>query len=250
MRSISRNEERSRGAYEQYVIETEPTKRRRKWMHFKRITSVEFLQRCRKSHFLGHKLVKTNLVTLTRTLMDSQLIHNIRNRLYLVTLLLGKIKNENATVEKIQHIIKSIGLDCLQLNNSHVDTLININADIKHISSHFEGLECKLVFQNELEFIGSKSLFCDVIINILKNSQEAGATKVKFEIECRTLVISDNGKCVLLALDKLNNGDAFTTKDTGNGLGTQAIRQFSEENKCKLTYSMPNNSMSIEIIFP
>ena len=182
--------------------------------------------------------------------MDPQLIHNIRNRLFMVTLLLGRIKNEKSTVEKIHHIINSISKDCLQLNNRHIDTLININADIRHITSHFEGLECEAVFHNELELIGNRSFFYDVIINILKNSQEAKATRVKFEIDCRTLVITDNGECVLLALDKLNNGDTFTTKDTGNGLGTQAIRQFCEENNCKLTYSMPNNSMSIEIIFP
>ena len=156
---------------------------------------------------------------------------------YLITLLLRKIKDEKKITDKINNIINSINCDCMQTTDNHINNLVNINQVIEDLISIYPDLIFEKELNNYIEFIGSKIDFREVLINIVKNSQEAGATNVKFKTKKSTLIITDSGECTKAVIDKLNNENIFTTKEDGNGIGTQVIRQFCKKQDCILTYS-------------
>lgn len=190
--------------------------------------------------------------------MGPHLIHNIKNQLFLISLLLRKIKNDKEITDKINNILNSINNDYLQMQDHEIDCLVNINQAIDDLISIYPDVVFEKDFHDNLDFIGNKSEFRDVLINIIKNSQEAGAQTVKFEIKANALIISDNGKCTKVVIDKLNEENVFTTKKNGTGVGSQIVRQFCQKQGCVFKYSASicidsdkkSTSMIIEVVFP
>jgi signal transduction histidine kinase len=78
-------------------------------------------------------------------------------------------------------------------------------------------------------------LFSRLIENLLKNSIEAGSTKVDIELSSTRLILIDNGGGISPNhLEDINSGNFYSTKRSDRGLGLEFIHDFCKENGCEV----------------
>ncbi|MDO9183401.1 MAG: hypothetical protein Q7U04_13385 [Bacteriovorax sp.] len=175
-------------------------------------------------------------------------IHDLRNDLQIIKLLLRKISDQNETVDKINNVIETIASKCQNILDpeSSKDVLINVNQAIVEIINRYPDLNFEKDFEDHIDLVGNKNKFEEVIANIIDNSKEAGASTIKFETKYKSLIIRDNGICEQNVVDKLNNSNIFTTKINGSGKGSQLIRAYCEKQGCRILYSKVLNGKPVD----
>ena len=187
-------------------------------------------------------------------------IHDLRNDLLIMKYLVKKMNIENESTAKLNKVIDSVADKCqmalapVYLHNGFID----INQIVKEATTYYSDILFNFAFDEKLELIASKTEFCDVIKNIIKNSIESGASVVNFETKFNTLTIRDDGNCTSEVVDNLNDSVIFSTKDLGYGIGTQSVKQFCTLYGLRILYSKilkgdskeNNYSLIIRIKFP
>lgn len=176
-------------------------------------------------------------------MIDDSFLHDLRNELQLLKLLIDKLDVMNEATFKINSVIDSIVSKCMNTSSDLKtgDSAFNVNTVIELMCSYYPNIIFEKELNEKISCIANKSKFHDVLINLIKNAKEAGATKVKFETKFKSLIVSDNGACTMEIVEKLNNSNVFTTKEDGSGLGSQCVRKFCERNGCRVSYHlMPN----------
>lgn len=95
-----------------------------------------------------------------------------------------------------------------------------------------EKVQVKLEVGEELKFLTDKNLLKTVIINLIKNSIEAGATEITIEGKKKDgkilLIIKDNGPGIAEEKIKEVFKPYFTTKSKGTGVGLTLSRRILE----------------------
>lgn len=176
-------------------------------------------------------------------IVDDGFLHDLRNELQLLKLLIDKMGIINEATYKINCVIDSITSKCANATSSskQVESLVDVNAVVEMITSYYPDINFEKELDEKVSILANKSKFQDVLINLIKNSKEAGANRIKFETKFNSLIISDNGLCSKEIVDKLNSSIVFTTKEDGSGLGSQCVRKFCERNNCQLSYHLLPN---------
>ena len=172
--------------------------------------------------------------------VDKAFIHDLRNDLFIIKALLMRLNISNTTVDDIYKVIESISNKCVDVLNpeKNKNCLININQSIAEIMNFFPAIQFDIEYHEDVVINVNKAKFHDVLINIFKNSEEAGAKIIEVKIKYNSLIIRDDGNCFKDTAQKLNDGNIFTTKSLGNGIGAQSIRSFCDLFHCKLLYSV------------
>ena len=105
----------------------------------------------------------------------------------------------------------------------------------------------KINRSNKLHHHISKVSFRNMIKNLLKNSQEAGADKVIIYVEGSSIIIEDNGEG--MTNDQLANmveNGILSTKSKDRGFGLKSIKRCSERHNMDLKIQRnPHRGLSI-----
>ena len=179
--------------------------------------------------------------------------HSVRNDLFIIQGLLKKLNIKNELVDKINEVINSIAFKCTDLihpekmNSESVD----VNSAIEETLCRFTNIDFKKVFHEELHLACNKINFQDVLSNIILNSIQAGAGSIVLTTINKSLIITDSGSCTEAVVKKLNNGNIFTTKEHGSGIGSKNVREFFHKYNCRINYSISAyQSLIVRIKFP
>ena len=180
---------------------------------------------------------------------EALIMHDLRNDLCILKMLLRKIGDKDKIVHKITDIVNAMGekLSFDYKRDSVIKTLVNVNDSINSVMLCYPDVSFENTLTEPLKLMANGSQLNDALVNIIKNSVEAGADKIKFEFRFNSLIIKDNGTCNHRVVDKLNNHNIFTTKATGSGLGTQGVRKFFESAGCRVLYFLSPNSDPVKM---
>lgn len=165
---------------------------------------------------IGHEINNslTPVSSLAESLMESTTIEQDRHALALIS---DRCMHLQAFINKFSSVTKPLKLDCQQIN---VVTLLDKLEEL-FPSQYFTA-------DLRIDFIWADRTFLEqVLINLVKNSVEAGAKSIYFEAK------NKNDKAILMLVD---DGEAvassdnlfvplFTTKPTGSGLGLSFCRK-------------------------
>ena len=106
----------------------------------------------------------------------------------------------------------------------------NVSADVINLFTD-EAVDIKLEINEELPIVNAdNSQVRRLLINLIRNSIQAGASEIKLIISCENdlcnLFIEDNGKGIPTQIrDKIFDQN-FTTKSSGMGLGLKLAKRF------------------------
>ena len=199
-----------------------------------------------------------------------RIAHEIKNPLTPITLnaerIRRQLKRKNPKIEEIvDRAVDSI-LEEVEVIKRLIDEfrkfsrlplpekrLTDLNEVIKNTLEPYSS-EIKLIF--ELEDIPKipldKNLFREVLINLVKNSIDAGATEVKVSTTYKDgkvfVVFRDNGPGIPEEImDKLFN-PYVSTKEEGWGLGLSIVKKIVDDHGGKI-YTVDKNTFVIELPF-
>lgn len=162
--------------------------------------------------------------------------------------LVNKLKNEyNNLIEYIQ------SLNNLSKNNEgivKIDSEQTIQALLKTLfKNKTSGKEINIKINGDI--FSDLQSFRSIIINLLSNSfenfslKETKNPKIDIEINNQQLIFSDNGGGFSKkALLKLKQGESFTEKETGSGLGFFIIKETIEEQGGKVSFYNKENELN------
>ena len=192
------------------------------------------------------------------------LAHEMRNPLCVVKGYLEMLNEQNIT--KVKEII-----------NNQVDDSLNILNDYleyNRISLHKEEIDLNLLLQdiktNIKDYLKSKDVHLhinliddeiylqadynklkQVVNNIIKNSVEAKAKNIDISYRImfgRVTICIKNDGCKLDSESILKMGNYFTTKESGNGIGTSLIKKIIALHRGKIKYrNNKNKGVSVYI---
>jgi hypothetical protein len=173
-------------------------------------------------------------------------IHELKNEIHILKLLVGTLDFQNETIDRINTIINKINEKIVNAFNkvNEEKMLINVNSLILDLKSDYPNLHFNKELLESISFMGQKSEFQNSLTSIIKNSYESGATLISFEIKFNSLTIRDNGDCSIETVEKLNSKTKFTTKEDGSGYGSLGLHKFCEDNGCDLVYFLSQRSTS------
>lgn len=174
---------------------------------------------------------------------DALLLHDLGNELSILSMLIKKLGVKNETMDKISNVITSMSEKISRgyKKNETPKTMVNINDYVSNLALCYPNVKFENNIKEPLKMMANGSQLNDALINVIKNSVEAGADTIKFEIRFNSLIIKDNGVCSRGVVERLNNNNIFTTKSDGAGLGTQGIRKFFEGIGCNVLYFLAPN---------
>lgn len=199
-----------------------------------------------------------------------QIAHEVKNPLtvckgYLEMLDITKEDN----LEKYIPIIKKevdrsitimndfLNIKKIEVNKEIMDLSLLLD-DVKITMNNILNNKTEIKIKNlddEIYIEGDYDRLKQVIINLIKNSYEADATKITLEIKKVSnkikLIISDNGKGINETdLNKIGNL-YFTTKENGNGIGVNLSKEIIKKHDATIKYeSKLGYGTSVTIMFP
>lgn len=142
--------------------------------------------------------------------------------------------------------------------NKEIMDLTLLIDDVKATMSNVlkNNIEMNVISTNDEIYIdGDYDRLKQVLINLIKNSYEANATKITLKLKKSSnkieLIISDNGKGISESdLNKIGS-IYFTTKETGNGLGVNLSKEILKKHDATIKYeSKLGYGTSAKIMFP
>ena len=111
-----------------------------------------------------------------------------------------------------------------QLQEPVIATL-NLAETVEHIQSLYPALEWQIEVPTETTLEADETLLRQVLINLIKNATEAGATKIGIRWD-NALYISNNGQPISAEVRREIFIPFFTTKRSGSGIGLSLSRQL------------------------
>lgn len=106
-----------------------------------------------------------------------------------------------------------------------VITTLNLAETVEHIQSLYPALEWQIEVPTETTLEADETLLRQVLINLIKNATEAGATKIGIRWD-NALYISNNGQPISAEVRREIFIPFFTTKRSGSGIGLSLSRQL------------------------
>ena len=106
-----------------------------------------------------------------------------------------------------------------------VITTLNLAETVEHIQSLYPALEWQIEVPAETTLEADETLLRQVLINLIKNATEAGATKIGIRWD-NALYISNNGQPISAEVRREIFIPFFTTKRSGSGIGLSLSRQL------------------------
>ena len=106
-----------------------------------------------------------------------------------------------------------------------VITTLNLAETVEHIQSLYPALAWQIEVPAETTFEADETLLRQVLINLIKNATEAGATKIGIRWD-NALYISNNGQPISAEVRREIFIPFFTTKRSGSGIGLSLSRQL------------------------
>lgn len=106
-----------------------------------------------------------------------------------------------------------------------VITTLNLAETVEHIQSLYPALEWQIEVPTETTLEADETLLRQVLINLIKNATEAGATKIGIRWD-NALYISNNGQPIPAEVRREIFIPFFTTKRSGSGIGLSLSRQL------------------------
>lgn len=218
--------------------------------------------------------IMNNLTKIESTTKEDetlyQVVHEIKNPLSVCSGYLEMLDtSDEEKLNKYLPIIKKEMNRALTIMNDFLNIRkIDVNKEIMDLTLLIDDVKVTMgnVLKNNIEMdviITNDEIYIDgdydklkqVLINLIKNSYEANATKIELKIKKATnkieLVISDNGKGISESdLNKIGS-IYFTTKETGNGLGVNLSKEILKKHNATIKYeSKLGYGTSVKIIFP
>lgn len=102
---------------------------------------------------------------------------------------------------------------------------LNLTETVEHIQSLYPGIEWKIEIPAETTIEADETLLRQVLINLIKNAIEAGATKMGIAWD-NALYVSNNGQPIPAEVRREIFIPFFTTKRSGSGIGLSLSRQL------------------------
>lgn len=106
-----------------------------------------------------------------------------------------------------------------------VITTLNLAETVEYIQSLYPALEWQIEVPTETTLEADETLLRQVLINLIKNATEAGATKIGIRWD-NALYISNNGQPISAEVRREIFIPFFTTKRSGSGIGLSLSRQL------------------------
>lgn len=106
-----------------------------------------------------------------------------------------------------------------------VITTLNLAETVEHIQSLYPALEWQIEVPAETTLEADETLLRQVLINLIKNATEAGATKIGIKWD-NALYIGNNGQPISAEVRREIFIPFFTTKRSGSGIGLSLSRQL------------------------
>ncbi|WPU65855.1 HAMP domain-containing sensor histidine kinase [Peredibacter starrii] len=159
-------------------------------------------------HDIRNPILALNIMSEGQQLTQSQLKKSIREIDYHINSLLG-IKNQ---------------LDTFSVQNS----LVNIKEQLLTLF----GIDLKIliIIPNSVQIEISEFDFKNILMNLGRNSSEAGATEIRltsyYDEDRLRLHLIDDGKGIPEAIRNKVFSPGFTTKKNGNGIGLSSLKSF------------------------
>jgi len=165
------------------------------------------------------------------------------------------IKVTNTLINQIE-ILKNIASEFSNFARMPHQKLekIDIVSIINEIISLFIEEKVKIDFLNDNNFIyilGDSDQFKRTIINLIRNSIQAEASKISFMIDIESkyvlIKITDNGKGIDSVVAEKIFESGFTTKEKGMGIGLKISKRYIEglDGELFLESSVPGNTVFI-----
>ena len=170
--------------------------------------------------------------------MASYLSHEIKNSLGIIIGYIGMVKK----TKKIDNLDKAMNESrkLLQMLEDYLDLSKSVDKKMENLNIYNSLIESSKSFQiivdidnslKDLLIEGDKKLFERIFINLFKNSQEAGAKRIKIEkiLEREELIkirYSDDGAGIKQEFANKVFLPFFSTKDSGSGMGLSIVKKF------------------------
>jgi C4-dicarboxylate-specific signal transduction histidine kinase len=111
-------------------------------------------------------------------------------------------------------------------------------------------------FQGDCQLQGSKELFTSIMLNIITNALDEfmlnriSVGKIEIDASPSLISIKDNGTGFdNQTAKKLSDGEMFSTKDMGSGLGLYLVRESLKSFSGKLQIENSKDGANIQLIF-
>lgn len=135
-----------------------------------------------------------------------------------------------------------------------VDLVVSLNDTINMFVHEKTLIEVKTNLTNA-EIEADVSQLRRMIINLIRNAMQAGATKINIELskvdDYYQVLFSDNGKGITEEVRTKIFNENFTTKKQGMGLGLSLAKRFIESINGEIElYSTSSNGTTFKIIIP
>ncbi|SIQ49927.1 PAS/PAC sensor signal transduction histidine kinase [Shewanella morhuae] len=137
---------------------------------------------------------------------------------------------------------------------SLTDVIDNVLANCEPIAAQYG---CDLLFNNasSSSMLANSNALSSAINNLVMNSLEAGATKIRIEAkeegEQLFLDVIDNGKGLDASMQNQVLEPFFTTKAQGTGLGLAVVQSVVSNHGGQLQLScVPNKGCTVSLVFP
>ena len=184
--------------------------------------------------------------------VDSIFLHDLKNDIQILKMLVAKLEKGNEVVTKLNATINKIVVKCTDAAGAH--RLHDINGEIEKTCLNYTEMKILKSFDEKLQLKCNISKLQDTLNNLVKNYQEAGTQTLRITTKFNCIILKGDQGCTAELVDKLNKGESFSTKGEGRGLGTASIRDFCVANRCKLSYHLLNvsgiNTLGVKIQLP
>ena len=103
---------------------------------------------------------------------------------------------------------------------------VDLTTLLRSLMTSWPGIRWKADVPNDLVIMTDENMLRQVLTNLLRNAEEAGATSIELRWRGRTLMVSNNGEPIPPEARPDIFVPFFTTKATGTGIGLPLSRQM------------------------
>lgn len=126
---------------------------------------------------------------------------------------------------------------------------VNLEKAVANIRVLYPALHWEIQIPSATSLYIDEKMFKQILINLIKNAQEAGATKIGIHWHKGELWVSNNGAIILPEVAREMFTPFFTTKKTGTGIGLSLSRQLMIRQGRNLRLSViPLNGFHVSFI--